>query len=79
MKDSVTYQAIVEEGREKGLIEGRVEGRVEALLRLGRIRWGDPKEAQRQDLERIVDIDRLERMTERLLQAGSWQELLETP
>ena len=44
MKESVTYQAIVEEGEIKGRAEGRVEGMVRArqddLLRLGRRRFG---------------------------------------
>jgi predicted transposase/invertase (TIGR01784 family) len=29
MRESVTYQAVLEEGREEGIEKGRVEGRVE--------------------------------------------------
>ena len=75
MHESSTYQAIIEEGRTKGLIEG-LQG---TLLRLGRIRFGRPTKATTTALNGITDPDRLQRMTERLLTVTSWRELLETP
>ena len=63
MKDSVTYQAIVEEGEVKGLVKGRAEGilraRLEDLLLLGRRRFGDPIAETEIALRGIADADRL--------------------
>ena len=67
MKDSVTYQAIVEEGEVKGLVKGRAEGeakgilraRLEDLLLLGRRRFGDPSAETEIALRGIADADRL--------------------
>jgi hypothetical protein len=75
------------QGRAPGLMEGPIEGRaaglVEALqstlLRLGRQRFGEPSETFTATLTALTDVDRLEKLTERLLQAASWQELLDTP
>lgn len=80
MRESVTYQAILEEGREEGRVEGREEGRVEELhrtvLRLGRERFGEADETTRQNIEAIRDIDALEELSVRLIKVSSWGELL---
>jgi len=70
MKESDTYQAIVE--------EGEVKRAKLMLLRLGRTRFGVPSAAQESALHAITDLERLERLTDRLLQVDSWQELLAT-
>ena len=72
MKESVTYQAILEEGRE----EGRVEEARAILLRQGQRRFGPPSAAARAALASIPAIERLEALSERLLDAESWEELL---
>jgi predicted transposase YdaD len=72
MRESVTYQAILEEGEAKGAI---AEAR-KLLLLLGRDRFGPPDRATRDALERIQDLQRLEELGVRLLSAGSWQQLL---
>jgi predicted transposase YdaD len=72
MRDSLTYQAILEEGRE----EGRAEGERRALLRWGTARLGPPDDATRSQIEAISDIETLDRLTDRLLTASSWGELL---
>ena len=74
MKESVTYQAIVEEGK----IEGKVEARQEDLLQLGRRRFGMPNPAAETALRGIADADRLARLIEALLDVSSWEELLAT-
>ena len=51
MKDSVTYQAIVE--------EGEVKDRHAVLLQLGRKRFGPPDFAVETALRNIIDLDRL--------------------
>jgi predicted transposase YdaD len=72
MRESVTYQAILEEGRE----EGRVEELHRTIQRLGRRRFGEPDEAIRERIEAIRDIVVLEDLTERLLIVSSWHELM---
>ena len=68
MHDSDTYQAILE--------EGRVDEPHRTLLRLGRRRFGDPDERIRRGICDAQDLDRLEALSERLLDVASWDELL---
>ena len=77
MKDSVTYQAIVEEGEVKGRAEGILQARLEDLLLLGR-RFGDASGETESALRGIADADRLAHMIAALLDAPSWEELLAT-
>jgi predicted transposase YdaD len=87
MKESVTYQEIVEEGiavgEARGEVKGRAEGvlraRLEDLLLLGRRRFGDASAETENALRGIADADRLARMIAALLDAPSWEELLATP
>lgn len=78
MKDSVTYQAIVEEGRVEGEAKGILRARLEDLLLLGRRRFGDAKPEIESALRGIADADRLGRMIAALLDVSSWEELLAT-
>lgn len=71
MKDSVIYQAIVE--------EGKVQMRQEDLLQLGRRRFGPPSQETEDAVRRISDLDHLGRLLDRVLDATAWEELLETP
>lgn len=71
MKESVTYQAIVE--------EGVVKARQEVLLRLGRRRFGNPAESIEHALRGITDPERLERLIDQLLDTTGWDELLAVP
>jgi predicted transposase YdaD len=77
MRDSSTYQAIMEEGRAEGRVEGRAEGERRAILRIGAVRFGEPDNGTRARLDAIVDVDVLERLATRLLTVSSWAELLE--
>jgi predicted transposase YdaD len=72
MRESVTYQAILEEGRE----EGHVEGLHRMILRQGRVRFGEADETVRKQIEAIRDIVVLEDLSERLVMVSSWDELL---
>ncbi len=76
MKESVTYQAILEQGMEKGIERGRHEGIVLVLLQLASSRFGPPAEATRAALDSVTDVSRLLRMTARLSEVGGWGELL---
>jgi hypothetical protein len=74
MKESVTYQAIIEEGRE----EGRVEEASRLLLDLGVAAFGPASPEVEAAIRCITDLNRLHRMIHRLQQASSWEDLLAT-
>ena len=80
MRESSTIQAFIEEGRRKGLQEGLEEGEARAarriILRFGRKRLGAVDETVEAKLDKIVDLERLEELTERIDQVSSWDELL---
>lgn len=86
LRDSSTYQLIIEEGMakgmEKGLAQGIEKGKAEGLrtilLQIGARRFGSAA-AVRQSLGAIDDVARLHRMGERVLDVATWQELLDTP
>lgn len=83
MRESTAYQAILDEGRAEGEIKGRTEGRAEEarqlLLRLGRKKLGVPDAAVERAICALEDVERLEMLSERLLEVNTWQELLQTP
>jgi hypothetical protein len=76
MEESSTIQAFVEEGRRKGLQEGQAREARRIILRLGRKRLGAVDETVEAKLNAIVDLERLEALTERIAQVSSWDELL---
>jgi predicted transposase YdaD len=85
MRESVTYQAILREGRQEGIIVGRIEGRLDAarriLLRQGTKRFGVPDATTVATIEAIEDLGRLETMVDRLVdgQIQSWDDLHRAP
>jgi len=76
MKESVTYQAILDEGRAEGEAKGLVMGEKQLLLRLGRRRLGEPDASVIAAIEAIADARRIEQMGDRLIDAASWEELI---
>ena len=76
MKESSTYQAILEEGR----MEGRTQGRREEALRVLRLQgdaaFGEPDGLTAAAIERIADLKHLEAMLKRVRTAHGWQDLL---
>jgi predicted transposase YdaD len=75
MKESSTYQAILEEGRREGAL-----AEAKKLLRL----WGDnafgaPDARTAAAIERLNDLTRLEDLLRRVKSVTSWQELLGPP
>ena len=76
MEESTTYQAILAKGRAEGRTEGQAAGEKHILLRLGSKRLGAPNAHVRQRIESITSMEELERLTDRLLEVGSWDELL---
>ena len=71
MKESVTYQAIVEEGMSRA--------RQDDLLRIGRRRLGAPSAETEAILRGVADPERLARLLDALHDVSSWDELLATP
>lgn len=83
-EDSSVYKAALAVGRKEGISQGLNEGldlgeQREAkkfLLLMGESRFGPPNQKVRKALDRITDVPRLEALGLRLLQVGSWEELL---
>jgi hypothetical protein len=72
MRDSDTYLAILDEGRE----EGRLEQAKKLLLRFGQKSLGAPGERVTATLAAFTDLERVESLFDRLSEVRSWEELL---
>ena len=72
MRDSLTYQAIRDEGR----LEGRVEEARSLLFQLGERRFGPPDEPTRDSLTAIVHLGRLHALVMRAHDVTTWGEQL---
>jgi hypothetical protein len=72
MKESSTYQAILEEGRSEGIVVAMKR----LLLLQGTERFGSPDEATRATIEGMSSMEQLEPLSLRLLKVSSWEELL---
>jgi predicted transposase YdaD len=72
MKESSTYQAILEEGRTEGAV---TEAR-KLLRRFGERAFGPPDARISTTIESIDDLSRLEALLDQLPSAASWHELL---
>jgi hypothetical protein len=75
---------VLEELREDVRTEARAEGRAEQahfmLLTIGRQHFGRAASRRQQEqLSAITDLERLDRMSKRLLMTSSWSDLLATP
>jgi predicted transposase YdaD len=83
MKESSTYQAIVEEGRLEGRLEGRTEGAVAEARKVLRLQgdnvFGPPNARTASLIERLDDLTRLEELLARVPTVRSWRELLGRP
>ena len=80
MKESVTYQAILQEGKAEGKAEGKTLGEIEEakkiLILQGRNRFGEPPARALTAIDAVTDVKELEDLSVRLLGATSWQDLL---
>jgi predicted transposase YdaD len=80
MKESVTYQAILEEGEAKGRAEGEARGEAKEarkiLLLLGSDQFGEPSAKVQAAVDALAEVSRLEELTVRLKHTASWEELL---
>jgi predicted transposase YdaD len=76
MKESSTYQAILEEGRAEGQTQGAI-AEARKLLRLrGEEVFGPPDARITAVIERLNDLTQLEGLFRRVGSAGNWKELL---
>ena len=76
MKESSTYQAILEEGRIEGIAQGAVAEAKKVLRLQGEQAFGSPDAATAAAIERLDDLARLEGLLRRVLTAADWRELL---
>ena len=88
MKESLTYQEILLEGRAEGRAEGEAKGRAEgevkgraeavreALLSLGTQRFGPPEARFKATIAAVPSVEELQRLLDRLLKAESWNDLI---
>src|SRR5205807_3120183 len=76
MKESSTYQAILEEGRTEGDLRGAVAEAKKVLRLLGDDAFGPPNARTAAVIEGLNDLPRLEELLKRLRTANSWQEVL---
>ena len=79
MKESSTYQAILEEGRAEGEVRGAVAEAKKVLRILGEDVFGPPDARIAARIERLKDLAQLEELVRRVRSTGSWQELLGPP
>lgn len=74
VKESVIYQDILEEGRELG----RLDQARRVLIRHGSRRFGAAPVEVREAVAAIADLDRLERMDDRVADVDGWAAVLAT-
>jgi hypothetical protein len=71
MRESSTYQLILD--------EGRVEELQDTVLRQGATRFGPPPEATRTLIRSLRDLPRLRALADRVWAVSSWTELVASP
>jgi predicted transposase YdaD len=88
IEESWVYQDIFAKGRAEGEVRGeargeargRAEGQVDEarriLLGLGRKKLGEPQEHVLSRIAAMQDLDHLNRLLDRILEAPSWEDLL---
>ena len=72
MKESSSYQAILEEG----FAQGEIREATKLLKKLGMRRFGEPDHSILAAIEALTDLERIELLLERLDDVSSWEELL---
>ena len=72
LEESSGYQLILK----RGVAKGERLSLIQTILRQGRKKFGEPDGATLALVEGMGDIDRLQTLTDRMLDATTWQELL---
>jgi len=80
MRESSTYQAILDEGRLEGRLEGEKRGELqglrEAIIDATDVKLGLPPVSLTEKLESIVDREQLRRLIRVAVRATSWDEII---
>ena len=80
MKESETYQIILEEGEARGEARGEFRGELRAtlnsLIRIGTRKFGPPSSQTLGALSQVADVHRLERLIDSVLDVAGWEALL---
>jgi hypothetical protein len=71
MRESSTYMGIIE--------DGQIEEAKKIILRQGRKRFGPPSEGVVATVNALQNLERLESLSDRLLDVDTWEELLAQP
>jgi len=79
MKESSTYQAILEEGRVGGRKEGAIAELKKMLRDIGDGAFGPPDAQTAAALVQLNQLTRLEHLLKGVRTATSWQQLLRQP
>jgi hypothetical protein len=79
MKESTTYQAILEEGRVEGMSQGAVAEAKKVLRMLGDDAFGPPDARTAAAINGLDDLARLEELLKRVRTASNWRDLLAQP
>lgn len=66
----------MERGMAEGMEKGQVTARREDILRIGTKRFGKPARKAREVISELSDLDRLDMLFDRALDASSWNELI---
>ena len=72
LRESTTYQAILHEGEARG----RADEARRLLLRTGSKKFGPPSSDTMAVLAAITDVERIEQLAERVIDAASWADVL---
>ncbi|QEH36074.1 hypothetical protein OJF2_46340 [Aquisphaera giovannonii] len=72
MAESSTYLKILNEG----VVKGQIQELKRTIKRLGRIKFGAIEPAHEAAVDRVADLETLERLSERVLFTNGWDELL---
>jgi len=75
-EDSSMVQEVFKRGEQAGAEHGAVAQARKGLIRQGRLKFGQPDAATVAAVESIIDLDRLDILSERLLVVNSWTDLL---
>ena len=80
MEESTFYQAILRKGKAQGKAEGMAEGQLEEprriIIRQGRKRLGEPVARAASVINAIDDLEQIESLLDRVLDASDWDDLL---
>lgn len=79
LEESSVYQEALEKGEMRGLTRGRTEIARASLLLVAGQRLGSPPPRVAAVVQTEVDVDRLQRMLERVPYVTGWDDLLATP